>query len=132
MKGMSKALPSPEDLFAIAAQTVESFPDVFRTPAQAVVIRVEDFIPPDMLDDGEDEWDITGLYTGVPMTLKRPDDIPQGPDTVWLFRMPILDELSDRAGETLEALVSHVTVHEFAHHFGWSDADIARIDPWWE
>ena len=80
MKGMSKAFPSPEDLFAIAAQTVESFPDVFRTPAQAVVIRVEDFIPPDML----------------------------------------------------EALVSHVTVHEFAHHFGWSDADIARIDPWWE
>jgi len=132
MKGMSKAFPSPEDLFAIAAQTVESFPDVFRTPAQAVVIRVEDFIPPDMLDDNEDEWDITGLYTGVPMTLKRPDDIPQGPDTVWLFRMPILDELSDRAGETLEALVAHVTVHEFAHHFGWSDADIARIDPWWE
>ena len=129
---MSKAFPNPEDLFAIAAQTVESFPDAFRTNAQAVLIRVEDFIPPDMLDEDEDEWDITGLYTGVPMTLKRADEIPDGPDTVWLFRMPILDELSDRTGETLEALVAHVTVHEFAHHFGWSDDDIARIDRWWE
>ena len=27
---------------------------------------------------------------------------------------------------------AHVTVHEFAHHFGWSDEDIARIDRWWE
>jgi predicted Zn-dependent protease with MMP-like domain len=23
-------------------------------------------------------------------------------------------------------------VHEIAHHFGWSDDDIAAIDPWWE
>jgi predicted Zn-dependent protease with MMP-like domain len=28
--------------------------------------------------------------------------------------------------------VSHVLVHELAHHFGWSDEDIAHIDPWWE
>jgi predicted Zn-dependent protease with MMP-like domain len=33
---------------------------------------------------------------------------------------------------TLETLVAHVTIHEFAHHFGWSDADIATIDRWWE
>ena len=30
------------------------------------------------------------------------------------------------------ALVAHVVVHEFAHHFGWSDDDIAAIDKWWE
>ncbi|MEO1961572.1 MAG: metallopeptidase family protein, partial [Paracoccus sp. (in: a-proteobacteria)] len=27
---------------------------------------------------------------------------------------------------------AHVVIHEFAHHFGWSDDDIARIDRWWE
>jgi predicted Zn-dependent protease with MMP-like domain len=25
-----------------------------------------------------------------------------------------------------------VVIHELAHHFGWSDDDIAAIDPWWE
>ena len=29
-------------------------------------------------------------------------------------------------------LVAHVYVHELAHHFGWSDDDIAAIDRWWE
>jgi predicted Zn-dependent protease with MMP-like domain len=59
-------------------------------------------------------------------------DQPQGPDTIWLFRRPILDEWADRGNVTLEDLVRHVLVHELAHHFGWSDADIASIDRWWE
>jgi len=29
-------------------------------------------------------------------------------------------------------LIAHVVVHEFAHHFGWDDDDIAQIDRWWE
>ena len=33
---------------------------------------------------------------------------------------------------TLAELVGHVVVHELAHHFGWSDEDVARIDRWWE
>jgi predicted Zn-dependent protease with MMP-like domain len=32
----------------------------------------------------------------------------------------------------LQELVSHVVIHELGHHFGWSDEDIAAIDPWWE
>jgi hypothetical protein len=33
--------------------------------------------------------------------------------------------------QTLADLVAHVYVHELAHHFGWSDDEIARIDQWW-
>jgi predicted Zn-dependent protease with MMP-like domain len=54
------------------------------------------------------------------------------PDTIWLFRRPILDEWAARGDETLGHLVAHVLVHELAHHFGWSDDDIAAIDRWWE
>ena len=35
------------------------------------------------------------------------------------------------ANVTIADLVAHVTIHEFAHHFGWSDDDIAAIDQWW-
>jgi hypothetical protein len=73
-----------------------------------------------------------GLYDGVPLTEKSVSDQPQQPDAIWLFRRPILDEWADRGNVTLAELVSHVMVHELAHHFGWSDDDIARIDPWWE
>jgi predicted Zn-dependent protease with MMP-like domain len=125
------AMTSAEDILLIAHETVANFPAPFRAAAQTVLIRVEDFVPLIWLDDDDDPWDITGLYTGVPLTFKHPDDIPEGPDTVWLFRKPILDELSDR-DVSLHELVAHVTVHEFAHHFGWSDDDIATIDRWWE
>ncbi len=128
MTGMK---PDADAIAKIAHDTVAAFPPAFRAHAAQVLIRVEDFVPLIWLDDDEDAWDITGLYTGVPMTEKRPDDMPEGPDTVWLFREPILDELEDR-DVTLQELVSHITVHEFAHHFGWSDDDIASIDRWWE
>ncbi len=52
------------------------------------------------------------------------------PDEVWLYRRAILDEWAERGDVALDALVAHVLVHELAHHFGWSDEDIARIDDW--
>ena len=98
------------------------------------MIRVEDFAPPDILSDMEmeDPFDLTGLYDGIPLTEKSVMDQPMGPDTIWLFRRPILDEWADRGNVTLGEMVAHVLVHEIAHHFGWSDDDIAAIDPWWE
>ena len=54
------------------------------------------------------------------------------PDAIWLFRRPILDEWVSRGDVALADLVAHVYVHELAHHFGWSDSDIAAIDRWWE
>jgi predicted Zn-dependent protease with MMP-like domain len=75
---------------------------------------------------------LTGLYEGTPLTEKSVMDQPLGPDVIWLFRRPILDEWLDRGNVSLGELVAHVLIHELAHHFGWSDADIAAIDPWWE
>ncbi len=118
----------------IARETVEALPDPFRRGAAEVALRVEDWPPKPVLDDlgMADPWELTGLYEGTPMTEKSVYDQPLAPDTVWLFRQPILAEWRARGDVSLERLVAHVTIHEFAHHFGWSDADIAAIDRWWE
>ena len=118
----------------IARATVEALPAPFRDAALQVALRVEDWPTEDMLRDLtlRSPLELTGLYDGIPMTEKSVSDQPMGPDTVWLFRKPILAELRDRGDVTLEELVAHVTVHEFAHHFGWSDEDIAAVDRWWE
>jgi predicted Zn-dependent protease with MMP-like domain len=121
------------DIERIALDTVLALPEPFRTHARAVILQVEDWPPNDILTDLDigDPLELTGLYDGIPLTEKSLMDSPQGPDIVWLFRRPILAEWRER-DVALEALVAHVTIHEFAHHFGWSDADIARIDRWWE
>ena len=43
-----------------------------------------------------------------------------------------MDEWASRGDVTLGDLVTHIVTHEMAHHFGWSDDDIATIDRWWE
>jgi predicted Zn-dependent protease with MMP-like domain len=126
--------PSLALIDALARDAVLSLPPPFRGAAQAVALRVVDFAPDDILEamDLADPFELTGLYEGTPLTEKSVGDQPQRPDTIWLFRRPILDEWAERGDVPLGALVTHVVVHELAHHFGWSDEDIAAIDPWWE
>ena len=49
------------------------------------------------------------------------------PDLVILYREPILLEWIE-GGEDLFRLVRNVLIHEIAHHFGFSDADIAALE----
>ncbi len=126
--------PGEDDLAEMAARVAERLPGPFRGPARAVAIRVADLAPPGVLADLgiDDAFDLTGLYEGIPLTEKSVFDQPAGPDVIWLYRRAIMEEWLERSDVTLEDLVAHVLVHEFAHHFGWSDDDIAAIDRWWE
>lgn len=119
---------------AMAREVIAGLPAEFAGHAQDVHLRVDDFAPDDMLDELEidDPLELTGVYDGIPLTEKTPSEPQHFPDTVHLFRRAILDEWAARGDVTLGELVRHVVVHELAHHFGWSDADIARIDRWWE
>ncbi|WP_306004775.1 metallopeptidase family protein [Aquicoccus porphyridii] len=127
-------LPTLDEIEQIARDTVAGFPAPFRAAARAVAIHVADWPDAQMLRelDIDEPHELTGLYEGIPLTEKSFFDQPTGPDRVWLFREPILDEWRTRGDVDLAELVAHVTVHEFAHHFGWSDDDIATIDRWWE
>jgi len=72
-------------------------------------------------------WALTGLYRGVPMTQRSVMDVPAEPDTITLYREPILLEWIE-TGEDLFRLVRSVLIHEIAHHFGFSDDDIERLE----
>jgi len=128
---MSATLSEMEEM---AHAAVDAFPLAFRPAARAVLLRVVEMPEPDMLHELgiADPLDLTGLYDGVPMPLKSASDPDLQADQIWLFRRPILAEWRDRGDVALPDLVAHVVVHEFAHHFGWSDEDIAEIDRWWE
>ena len=126
--------PTLGEIQALAEAARDALPEAFRPAARAVAIRVEDFAWDEVLDelDIDDPFELSGLYDGIPLTQKSVMDSPAQPDVIWLFRRAILDEWADRGNVGLGELVAHVLVHEFAHHFGWSDDDIAAIDRWWE
>lgn len=126
--------PSLGEVQALAEAARAALPEALRPAAKAVAIRVEEFARDEVLDELgiEDAFGLTGLYDGIPLTEKSVMDSPLQPDTIWLYRRALLDEWAERGNVGFAELVGHVLVHEFAHHFGWSDDDIAAIDRWWE
>lgn len=129
----SDTLPPDLDVIeGFARATIAALPDPFREIALGLAVNVMDFAPDDLLAEMEmdDPFELTGLYTGLPLTEKSVADQPDTVDAIWLFRRPILDEWVGRGDIALGDLVAHVTLHELAHHFGWSDDDIAAVAPW--
>jgi predicted Zn-dependent protease with MMP-like domain len=126
--------PSLADIETLAEAARDALPEPFAAAAQGVAIRVEEMADAEILRDLgiADPFELTGLYDGIPLTQKSLMDTPHAPDTIWLFRAAILDEWMARGDVALDALVTHVYVHELAHHLGWSDDDIAQIDRWWD
>jgi predicted Zn-dependent protease with MMP-like domain len=126
--------PSLSVIEQLAHEAISTLPEPFREPATHVRLRVEDFPEDDMLEELgiDDAFDLTGLYDGVPLTEKSTAEQMTRPDVIWLFRRPILDEWAERGDVSIQDLVTHVVIHELAHHFGWTDEQIAAIDRWWE
>lgn len=118
----------------LAREAISTLPMQYRDAATKVALHVVDFAPDEMLEELglTDPFELTGLYEGTPLTERSVMDQPTKPDAIWLFRRAILEEWIERGDVGLGELVAHVVVHELAHHFGWSDDDIAAIDPWWE
>jgi len=106
-----------------------ALPAHFRDHLDGVLVRVEEFADPETLDalGLSDAWDLTGLYHGRPLDERSVWDSGELPPVITLFRQPLLRELTD-SGVSLEALVTHVVVHEVGHHFGLSDDDMAEIE----
>lgn len=124
--------PSLADLDRLAREAFAGLPVEVQRVCTDLLIRVVDFAPEAVLSEMgiEDPLELTGLYDGMPLTQKSVFDQPEGPDVVWLFRRAILEEWIERGDVGLGHLVRHVLVHEIAHHLGWSDEDILRVDDW--
>jgi predicted Zn-dependent protease with MMP-like domain len=121
--------PGLDEIAAMAERALASIPPPFAEHVQDVGVTVEDRADDETLHElGLDSsWELTGLYRGVPLTQRSVLDVVPQPDRIFLYRQAILLEWIE-TGEDLYRLVRSVVVHEVAHHFGFSDADIEAIE----
>jgi predicted Zn-dependent protease with MMP-like domain len=121
--------PSLDDILELAEVALSAIPQELRNLVGGTVMAVEEAPDDEILAEMgmESPWELTGLYRGTPLTHKSVLDLPAEPDTIVLFREPILLEWIE-TGEELFRLVRNVLIHEIGHHFGLSDADIARLE----
>ena len=130
-EGQSAATLAPDiaTIEALALAALNRLPAEFRAHLGDVVVRVEDFADDAVLANMgiDDPFSLSGLYHGRPLSEKSSMDSGALPDMIFLYRRPLLDEWAE-TGVTLEALVTHVLVHEVGHHFGLSDADMHALE----
>ena len=126
---MSQLPPSAADIESLAQQALATIPEELRRHVGDVVIRVEDFPDEETEEemDLESPFDLLGLYRGVNLGHKTVGQVASDLDRIFLYRRPLLDYWCE-TGEDLAAVVRHVLIHEIGHHFGFSDADMARIE----
>lgn len=121
--------PSPEDIADLADRALAAIPATLRARVRGVSILVEEVADDETLAELEidNAWELTGLYRGTPFGQADAGGVPHAPDLIVLYREPILLEWIE-SGEDLFRLVRTVLIHEIAHHFGFSDADIAKLE----
>ena len=121
--------PTSEEIEKIARAALKALPEPFADSLGDVVLLVEEFADDATLDAMgiEDPFELSGLYEGVPLTEQSVSQSGSLPETIRLFRRPILDEWAG-GNNTLEHLIAHVLVHEVGHHFGLSDDDMHALE----
>lgn len=103
---------SPEEFEELVEHALDEIPPELADLIDNVVILVDDDAP-------EDSPGLLGLYEGTPITER--DEWYAGvlPDTIRLFRKPILGVCETHEDVVDEVLIT--VVHEVAHYFGIDD-----------
>jgi len=121
--------PSLAEFETLAQDAFESIPPELAKHVGEIVFRIEDF--PDEETEREmgleTPFDLLGLYRGVALPFQGTGQMQADLDMIFLYRRPILDYWCE-TGEDLADIVRHVLIHEIGHHFGFSDADMERLE----
>ncbi len=111
-------------------EAVASLPEPFHKYLENVVVDVEEepserdyAVIEDRGTPGERGL-LLGLFTGVPVTKQSYGD--RSPNVVRIFRRP-MEQVSRTRGALLRNIRATV-IHEFAHHFGFSEEELEDFE----
>ena len=121
--------PDLSEIETLVAEAFATIPEALRRHCGNVVFQVTEF--PDEETEREmnleSPFELLGLYRGVSLNDKSVSAASQDMDMIFLYRAPLLDYWRE-TGEDLSHIIRHVLVHEIGHHFGFSDADMEKIE----
>ncbi len=120
---------SQQEFEKLVEGAFEVLPEVYRKACRDLAIRTEPQASAEVLSalGIADPFELLGLYHGVSLTKKSTFTLPGLPDEVIIYRDPIV-AYARKSGLALSDTVRHVLIHEIGHHFGFSDADMERIE----
>ncbi len=123
----SQSKLSTEAFVRIVEQAIARIPEELRKRMENILISVKQQPSTEMVAEmglAPDE-PLFGIYWGVPLTERSLADPPLYPDTIYIFQDP-LEAFCTNREELLEEIEITV-VHEIAHLFGFSEAELEAL-----
>jgi predicted Zn-dependent protease with MMP-like domain len=120
---------SPARFERAVEDAIDALPEDFRSRLENVAFMVDAYPDAETLDEMECEgpYDLLGLYRGWPITERGVDYQGALPDTIHLYREPILAYCADTGEDVVDCIVDTV-IHEVGHYYGLSDDEMEAIE----
>lgn len=112
----------------LVSLAIDDLPDHIRDKMNNVVVVVEDWPSNEQLKKGGTRQGmlLLGLYEGVPQTKRGVLGYNLVlPDKITIFQSSI-EQVARTEGE-IKTVVKDTVWHEFAHHFGYDEGQIAKL-----
>ena len=115
----------------VVAQVMETLPDELKQYLDNVVVDVEE--EPDdstlrRLDFSDEEIaagdTLYGLFDPLPLPDSSGLDFHDPPHRIIIYKKPLEEDFPSRC--QLKAEIRRTVIHDLAHHFGYTDADLER------
>lgn len=109
-------------------EALDALPPEFATALENIEVLVEDQpLPNHRRAVGLRPWQtLYGLYQGIPMTERTRGYSLVAPDTITIFRAPLLRDFPNI--EQLRDQIRRTVLHEIAHYFGIDDDRLRELD----
>jgi|AntAceMinimDraft_9_1070365.scaffolds.fasta_scaffold16744_3 predicted Zn-dependent protease with MMP-like domain len=122
-----------EEFEKIIEKSVSSLPEKIQKMMENVAICIDDEIPDIRKKRGgiRVSGNLLGLYQGIPKTTWGRSAVSgRLPDKITIFKKNI--EKSAKTKEKIEELIKIVVWHEIAHHFGFEEEGVRKLESKWE
>lgn len=118
---------SEKEFSRIAARALDRIPGEIMEHVRNVAVMVEDRPDPELLDlmDLPPGEPLLGVYSGTALPEQSITWPAIYPDTIILFRLPLLEMCRDV--EELEFEIEITIVHEIAHYFGITEERLIEL-----
>ena len=116
-----------EEFERVVREAVDSIPEPLRSRLENVGVVVADWPTRADLAGAEvpEGYTLFGLYTGVPLPDRTSGYNMVLPDRITIYRGPLTEAFDDV--DELRDQIRGTVIHEFAHFFGLSEGDLARL-----
>ena len=119
---------SSSDFERLVSQALDTLPEWVQEYMNNVVIIVEPWPNASQLQAAEIPPGNTllGLYQGIPLTRRGLGYQLIPPDRISLFQGPLESIANNELA--LKQLIRRTVIHEIAHHFGFSEAQLRELE----